>query len=67
MLHFCNKSYDIQQGDYKERRVRGTLNAQAYFPWVDENRSRMMCYKVIDPTVALDNGIEAYCYYIRNI
>ena len=65
MLHFCNKSYDIQQGDYKERRVRGTLNAQAYFPWVDENRSRMMCYKVIDPTVALDNGIEAYCYYIR--
>ncbi len=62
---FVTKSYDIQQGDYKERRVRGTLNAQAYFPWVDENRSRMMCYKVIDPTVALDNGIEAYCYYIR--
>lgn len=25
----------------------------------------MMCYKIIDPTVALDNGIEAYCYYIR--
>ena len=42
-----------------------TLNAQAYFPWVDENRARMMCYKIIDPTVALDNGIEAYCYYIR--
>ena len=31
----------------------------------DENRARMMCYKIIDPTVALDNGIEAYCYYIR--
>lgn len=62
---FVTKSYDIQGGNYKERRVRGTLNAQAYFPWVDENRARMMCYKIIDPTVALDNGIEAYCYYIR--
>ena len=62
---FVMKSGEIQGGNYKERRVRGTLNAQAYFPWVDENRARMMCYKIIDPTVALDNGIEAYCYYIR--
>ncbi|WP_165006230.1 MULTISPECIES: hypothetical protein [unclassified Enterococcus] len=62
---FVTRSYDVKQQQYRERRVKGTLNAQAYFPWVDENRAQMMCYKVLDPTIAVDKGIEAYCYYIR--
>lgn len=62
---FVTRSYDIEQNQYRERRVKGALNAQAYFPWVDENRAQMMCYKMIDPTVAMDEGIQAYCYYIR--
>ena len=32
---------------------------------MDEQRAQMMSYKVIDPSITLDNGIQAYCYYIR--
>jgi hypothetical protein len=62
---FITRSYNVENQHSNERRIRGTLNAQAYFPWVDETRSQMMNYKVIDPTASLDDGVEAYDYYIR--
>lgn len=62
---FVTRSYNFVKDEYREKRVSGKLNTQAYFPWVDEQRVQMMFYKVIDPRVSLDNGIKAYCYYIR--
>ncbi len=62
---FVTRSYNFVKNEYREKRVKGSLNTQAYFPWVDEQRAQMMSYKVIDPSVTLDNGIAAYCYYIR--
>lgn len=62
---FVTRSYNFVNDEYHEKRVRGRLNTQAYFPWVDEQRAQMMFYKVIDPRISLDDGIEAYCYYIK--
>ncbi|MBO1300832.1 MULTISPECIES: hypothetical protein [unclassified Enterococcus] len=62
---FVTRNYDFATYDYKEKRARGVLNRQAFFPWVDENHSQLICYKVIDPTFTLDNGIDAYAYYIN--
>lgn len=62
---FVTRSYDILQNTTNERRVKGSLNAQAFFPWVDEQSLRMMTYKIINPEVSLDEGIRAYSYYIR--
>lgn len=62
---FVTKSYNFEKDEYKEKRKNGALNIQAYFPWLDEQCAQMMFYKVIDPSVTLDNGVGAYCYYIR--
>ncbi|MDB7086382.1 hypothetical protein PM729_01590 [Enterococcus mundtii] len=62
---FVTRSYDFATYDYKEKRARGVLNRQAFFPWVDESHSQLICYKVIDPTFMLDKGIDAYSYYIN--
>lgn len=64
--HFVTRSFDLVQQNYQERRVKGYLNAQAYFPWIDRERLRMMDYIVLQPELTLDNGIEAYAFYIRN-
>ncbi|KAF1298624.1 hypothetical protein BAU15_10885 [Enterococcus sp. JM4C] len=64
--HFITRSYDLVKGAYKEKRVKGALNAQAFFPWVDEAQSKMVAYRVIDPELTLDNGLAAYTYYIRD-
>ncbi len=52
--------------EYQERRVKGYLNAQAYFPWVDQERLRMMDYIVLKPELTIDDGVEAYSFYIRS-
>lgn len=64
--HFVTRTYDILRGQYQERRIKGVLNAQAYFPWVDEQGMKMMNYLVINPSYALDDGLAAYHFYIRN-
>lgn len=62
---FVTRSYNFVKDEYREKRIKGRLNTQAYFLWIDEQRAQMMFYKIIDPRISLDNGIEAYCYYIR--
>ena len=64
--HFVTRRFDLVNDQQQVKRVRGTLNAQAYFPWVDEQRMKMMNYIVIDPSYALDGGVAAYEYYLRN-
>lgn len=63
--YFVTRGYDIIQKNYTEHRTKGTLNAQAYFPWIDERSKKMMNYRVLDPNLALDKGISAYEFYIR--
>lgn len=62
---FITRTYDFIHGKYDEHQLRGTLNAQAYFPWVDETGQKMMNYKVLNPALTIDNGLQAYEYYIR--
>lgn len=64
--HFVTRVYDIIHDNYQERRVKGTLNAQAYFPWVDEQGMKMMNYLVLNPKYSLDEGLCAYEFYLRN-
>ncbi|MHC5226849.1 hypothetical protein ACYSNW_01075 [Enterococcus sp. LJL99] len=63
--HFVTRSYNPLNKEYVENRTNGILNAQAYFPWVDESNQRMMNYRVLDPDLTIDNGISAYEFYIR--
>lgn len=63
--HFVTRSYNPINKEYIENRTHGILNAQAYFPWVDENNQKMMNYRVLDPDLTIDNGISAYEFYIR--
>lgn len=64
--HFVTRTYDAFHEAYREKRVFGILNTQAYFPWVDEANSSMMNYKILNPHLTLDNGLSAYEYYIRS-
>lgn len=64
--HFVTRVYDLVHDNYQERRVKGVLNAQAYFPWVDEQGMKMMNYLVLNPQYSLDEGLCAYEFYLRN-
>ncbi|MHC5249661.1 hypothetical protein [Enterococcus sp. LJL90] len=64
--HFVTRYYDLLKQTYKERRVRGLLNSQAYFPLTDEMKSTMMNYKILNPLLTMDEGLAAYEFYIRN-
>jgi hypothetical protein len=64
--HFVTRNFDLVNEIYQERRVYGLLNAQAYFPWIDQSAMRMMDYIILKPQFTLDNGLEAYEFYIRN-
>lgn len=63
--HFVTRSYNLLNKEYVENRTNGILNAQAYFPWIDESNQKMMNYRVLDPDLTIDNGISAYEFYIR--
>lgn len=64
--HFVTRVFDIVHGNYQEKRVKGVLNAQAYFPWIDEQGMKMMNYLVLNPQYSLDEGFCAYEFYLRN-
>lgn len=63
--YFVTRSYDKLHQKYRVNRTRGVLNAQAYFPWIDEKSRKMMNYRVLDPKMAIDDGLSAYEFYIR--
>jgi hypothetical protein len=63
--YFVTRSYDSIHDKYVENRTKGILNAQAYFPWIDEKSRKMMNYRVLNPQMAIDGGLSAYEFYIR--
>ncbi|EOL42915.1 hypothetical protein [Enterococcus caccae] len=63
--YFVTRSYDKIRQKYVVNRTKGILNAQAYFPWIDEKSRKMMNYRVLDPKMAIDDGLSAYEFYIR--
>ncbi|MGK0551259.1 hypothetical protein ACSFB8_03405 [Enterococcus faecalis] len=63
--YFVTRSYDFLTGKATVNRTKGKLNAQAYFPWIDQQHKKMMNYRVLDPELTLDNGLAAYEFYIR--
>jgi hypothetical protein len=63
--YFVTRNYDIKRETGTVKRTKGRLNAQAYFPWIDQENKRMMNYRVLDPKLTLDNGLSAYEFYIR--
>lgn len=63
--YFVTRSYDNRRQKYVVNRTKGILNAQAYFPWIDEKSRKMMNYRVLDPKMAIDDGLSAYEFYIR--
>jgi len=63
---FITRTWDFIQNKYEEHQMTGSLNSQAYFPWVDELGQKMMNYRVINPDLATDSGLDAYEFYIRS-
>ncbi|MGX7244661.1 hypothetical protein ACWOC1_07400 [Enterococcus quebecensis] len=63
--YFITRSYDNIRHKYVENRTKGILNAQAYFPWIDEKSRKMMNYRILNPERAIDGGLSAYEFYIR--
>ncbi|WP_086312121.1 hypothetical protein A5821_003395 [Enterococcus sp. 7F3_DIV0205] len=63
--YFVTRSYDKLHQKYVVNRTKGILNAQAYFPWIDEKSRKMMNYRVLNPEMAIDEGLSAYEFYIR--
>jgi hypothetical protein len=62
---FITRMYDFTKGLYAEHRLKGKLNAQAFFPWIDESSKKMMNYCILNPEYALDMGVTAFEFYIR--
>ena len=63
--HFVTRTYDLETKKEEVHRVKGTLNAQAFFPDID-NRQRQLKNTIpllLEQTV--DDGLAAYEYYIR--
>ncbi|MGL4697533.1 hypothetical protein [Enterococcus larvae] len=63
--YFVTRSSDYVRKEYSENRTKGVLNVQAYFPWIDHQGRKMMNYRVINPQLAIDGGLAAYEFYIR--
>ncbi|MFC4771645.1 hypothetical protein [Enterococcus hermanniensis] len=64
--YFVTRTYDFLTNHYQVNRMKGGLNALAYFPWIDDDSERMMNYRVLYPELTLDKGLRAFEYYIRS-
>lgn len=64
---FITRTVDLQTGLQRVQYLKGVLNARAYFPWVDEERGRMLSYRVLNPERTCDEGLAAYEYFIRQL
>lgn len=64
--YFVTRTYDSLTDQYRVNRMKGGLNALAYFPWIDEESERMMNYHILYPELTLDKGLAAFEYYIRD-
>ncbi|GCF94494.1 hypothetical protein NRIC_23850 [Enterococcus florum] len=65
--YFVTRTYDFLNDQYRVHRMKGALNVLAYFPWIDDDNEKMMNYHVIHPEMTIDQGIDAYEYYIRDV
>ncbi|KAF1306043.1 hypothetical protein [Candidatus Enterococcus willemsii] len=64
--HFVTWMYNPLTKKQKISRVKGVLNAQAFFPIIDDRRKRMADMVTLFLEQTIDEGLEAYEYYIRN-
>ncbi len=64
--YFVTRTYDFINDQYRVHRMKGALNALAYFPWIDDHEEKMMNYHILYPERTLDQGLAAYEYYIRD-
>lgn len=64
--YFVTRTYDFINDQYRVHRMKGALNALAYFPWIDDDEEKMMNYHILYPERTLDQGLAAYDYYIRD-
>lgn len=64
--YFVTRTYNFLTDQYRVNRMKGGLNALAYFPWIDDESERMMNYHILYPELTLDKGLAAFEYYIRD-
>lgn len=64
--YFVTRTYNFLTDQYRVNRMKGGLNALAYFPWIDDDNERMMNYHILYPELTLDKGLAAFEYYIRD-
>ena len=61
--YFVTRTYNFLTNQYRVNRMKGGLNALAYFPWIDDESERMMNYHILYPELTLDKGLAAFEYY----
>ncbi|WP_071131398.1 hypothetical protein [Enterococcus timonensis] len=63
--YFLSRTMNYQTGEKTAHLIEGQLNVKAYFPFVDERKSSLVNYQVIQPEKTLDQGISGISYYIN--
>lgn len=64
---FITRTVALSSGEKKVDVLRGYLNAKAFFPWMDERKSQMVAFQVLNPYKTLDFGLKALAYHIRRL
>lgn len=62
--HFTARIFNYAQHLYIESRRSGRLNYQAYFPFEISETGERLVYWILHPEYCIDDGIEAFRYYI---
>lgn len=64
--HFVTRMYQLQTKQEKIKRTKGFLNAQAFFPMINNRKREMQRMIPLMVGESIDEGISAYEFYIRN-
>ncbi len=64
--HFVTRMYNLDTSEETVTQVKGSLNAQAYFPMINDRQRKMKTVVTLMVGQTVDEGLSAYEFYIRN-
>ncbi|MGX7196181.1 hypothetical protein [Enterococcus olivae] len=64
--YFVTRTYDLKTKTETLQQVKGSLNAQAYFPLINDRKRKMKTIVTLTLDQTIDDGLSAYEFYIRN-
>lgn len=64
--YFVTRTYNLKTKTETLQQVKGSLNAQAYFPLINDRKRKMKTIVTLTLDQTIDDGLSAYEFYIRN-